>query len=172
LAIKDYCFFDINISSFLFLLLHKFYLMKLSEGEMYIMKTNSNCKKEFFLPYQQKELNISEVIDIEAENNHLHLFNSVGALSLKKIKFSLLCVKILQKTLYKKFAKTDFIIYLEYGSANDVTLRFHQQLNDFMYIDVNSDKFSKKEVVKFKNSIAYILFSSKKTGDGSVSCSS
>ena len=114
-------------------------------------------------------LNISEIIDIEAENNHLHLFNSVGALSLKKIKFSLLCVKILQKTLYKKFAKTDFIIYLEYGSANDVTLRFHQQLNDFMYIDVNSDKFSKKEVVKFKNSIAYILFSRKnKTGDGSA----
>lgn len=96
-----------------------------------------DCGNENLHSYASTEQTDSEKIEIEALENHVHLFEGVKKRFRKDVKkISVSIAKNLSEHLKAKFPNREFVVLLELNYKDSVIVRFHQiRKNEDLYMD-------------------------------------
>ena len=113
-----------------------------------------DCGNENLYSYVGVEQNESEKIEIEALENHVHLFENVKKCLQEEVKLiSISIAQNLLKWLKNQFPNKKFVVLLELNFKDSVIVRFHQiRDNEDLYMDPKyfSEQYANETFMMFK----------------------
>ena len=120
----------------------------------YVINPQFICVDDYVFLDCGNEQNESEKIEIEALENHVHLFENVKKCLQEEVKLiSISIAQNLLKWLKNQFPNKKFVVLLELNFKDSVIVRFHQiRDNEDLYMDPKyfSEQYANETFMMFK----------------------